>query len=262
MKLQSKFYPGPGSGGAQPILILHGLFGSSKNWVSVAKHLSSQRDVYALDLRNHGDSPHSPTHSLVDMVEDVAEWIRDRNLEKPILLGHSMGGLVSMLYALSAESKGYPPISRLVVQDIVPREYPFEYSKEVESMSQDMSDCKSRSDVDAKMASYVPDAFIRQFLQMNLERNPDGGYYWKINVSAISTSRKMFGDAFSGRDSVDLPSLFLLGAESAYIQSGDEEIILRYFPNAVVKRIEGGGHYIQYTHFQEFIRNLVEWLGQ
>lgn len=83
-----------------PIIVLHGLFGSSKNWLSVGDFLSQYADVYLLDLRNHGDSPHSSEHSIASMVEDIEVWVTKQKLEKPVILGHSMGGLVSMGFAL------------------------------------------------------------------------------------------------------------------------------------------------------------------
>ncbi|MCC5813303.1 MAG: alpha/beta fold hydrolase [Leptospira sp.] len=245
----------------RPLIILHGLFGSSRNWVSIAKSLSKNRDVYALDLRNHGDSPWHDTHSLEDMVEDLREFIEARNLDHPILLGHSMGGLVTMLYALKAEKNEFPPVARIIIQDIAPREYPFDYDKEVESMQLDLSECTSRSDVDEKMKLLVPDPFIRQFLQMNLERKETGGYEWKLNVETIAHSRKMFGNLFRDLDSANISALFLLGGDSGFIQEGDEELIRGFFPKATIHTIPGGNHYIQYTHADEFLHQVDSFLN-
>jgi esterase len=229
--------------------------------VSIAKSLSKNRDVYALDLRNHGDSPWHDTHTLEDMVEDLKEFIESQNLDHPVLLGHSMGGLVTMLYALKAKEMSYPPVESIIIQDIAPREYPFDYDKEVESMQMDLSECTSRSDVDEKMKPLVPDPFIRQFLQMNLERKEGGGYEWKLNVETIAHSRKMFGNLFQDLKSVSISAFFILGGDSGFIREGDEELILHFFPNATIHTIPGGNHYIQYTHIDEFLEKVESFLA-
>jgi esterase len=257
MKLNFKFYPGPGfseADGPTPsnLIILHGLFGSSKNWVSISKILSNRFNVYSLDLRNHGDSPHDIKHSIPAMSEDVWSFLQEHKLENVSILGHSMGGLVSMHLDLS-----HPKfLKSLIIQDIAPRSYPFAYDNEINSMLIDLKGCKSRSDVDLLMQKFVPDNFIRQFLQMNLERSPEGEYFWKLNVSGISSSRNLFSDEFSKFSSSDTPSLFVLGGKSEYITNEDRVLISRYFPHANIKTIPEGGHYIHYTHSEEFLSIL------
>lgn len=255
-----QYYPAQGNK-LYSIVILHGLFGSSKNWISISKFLSNQADVYALDLRNHGDSPHSPAHDLHDMVLDLAEFIRSESIQDPVLLGHSMGGLVVMYYSLLQEQENLPSISRIIIQDIAPRSYPFVYEKEVAAMSLDISKCRSRSEIDDLMSELVPDTFIRQFLQMSLERREDGSYRWKLNVDGISHSRKMFGDVFTKLSSIGLPSLFILGELSPYIKSSDQDLIRSLFPNSEIEVLEGAGHYLQHTHAEKFLSIISNWLG-
>jgi len=244
------------------IIVLHGLFGSSKNWLSFARSVSDSHNVYLLDLRNHGDSPHSSSHSLQDIVEDLAFFIQSKNISEPVLLGHSMGGLAAMLYVLQEKQKSYPKCKKLIVQDIAPREYPFEYTKEVKAMQIDVSGCKSRQEVDTLMAPLVPDPFIRQFLQMNLERKGDGGYYWKLNLRAIASSQKLFGNVFSNLSPVSIPALFILGGKSPYILPGDTDRILSLFPSAQIHTIPEGGHYMQYTHPEEFRSLILDFLSK
>ncbi len=255
MKLKFKFNPileteGKNSREAQNLIILHGLFGSSKNWVSISKLLSKSFNVYSLDLRNHGDSPHSEEHSISAMSEDLHEFITTSNLKNVTLLGHSMGGLVSMYYDLT-----HPGILKsLLIQDIAPKSYPFIYENEVNSMLVDVSSARSRAEVDELMKPFVPNDFIRMFLQMNLERDQNGKYFWKLNVKGIAKARKLFEDLFSDLLPSNTPSLFILGANSEYIKNEDELIIKHFFKNVKIDFITDGGHYIHFTHTEEFMR--------
>jgi pimeloyl-ACP methyl ester carboxylesterase len=260
MKLNFKFYPKDNSSTNKSsnhnLIVLHGLFGSSKNWVSISKQLASRLNVYSLDLRNHGDSPHSEEHTIQCMAEDLAHFIEEHQLKNVSLLGHSMGGLVSMYFDLTHPNL----LDFLIIQDIAPRNYPFAYENEIASMLLDISSAKSRSDVDAKMIKYVPDAFIRQFLQMNLERNSGGEYYWKLNVKGIGESRRLFTDIFNDLSASQTPSLFVLGGNSEYIQEDDRRKIHELFKNANIQSILGGGHYIHFTHANEFLKIVSDFL--
>lgn len=252
MKLHYREIPGIGT----PILILHGLFGSSKNWVTNGKELSSFGPVYLLDLRNHGESPHAPDHFLKDMVEDVLEFIEFHDLGSPVLLGHSMGGLVAMLL-----SHFYPSVpSRLVVVDIAPRTYELNYQKEFAALRIDPSTYKTREDIDREMAVHLPDSFIRQFLQMNLERQDSGGYKWKLNVEGIAASREAFHLEIPSLSRYLGESLFVFGEKSEYIGSTDIPLIRDYFPHSHIRYIPEAGHYLHYTHASEFLRHVKEFL--
>lgn len=270
MKLFYRFYPNNNEPQKQKdlnnklnpktIIILHGLFGSSKNWISISKELSNHFNVYALDLRNHGDSPHSTQFSLLDMVDDLEEFLLDHKIDSPILLGHSMGGLVVMLYTLT--KKSIEP-NQIIIQDIAPRAYPFIYDNEVKSMKIDVASANSRSEIDLWMSEYVEDSFIRQFLQMNLERKADSGYYWKLNIDSIANSRKLFDSVFKDNNFPisEVKALFLLGGDSPYIQPEDNDTIHSYFSEAIIEIIPGGGHYIQFTHNVEFMKKIFSFLN-
>lgn len=260
MKLSYKLYPfqnsNPNQKSIGTIIILHGLFGSSKNWVTVAKLLSEFGTVYALDQRNHGDSPHSETHSIPIMASDLETFLHDFNIQNPILLGHSMGGLVAMYFDLT-----HPGVlKKLIVQDIAPRSYPFAYDKEIQSMSFPLDGFTSRSEIDLEMAKYVPDTFIRQFLQMSLERKEDGLYRWKLNVEGLNQTRRVFEDVFTAENPSETKTLFLLGGSSEYIRDSDLDVMDRFFKNNQKVKFEGGGHYIHFTHQKEFMETLVNWL--
>jgi esterase len=240
-----------------PILILHGLFGSSKNWITNGKELSSYGPVYLLDLRNHGDSPHSPDHFLKDMVEDVKEFIDEHSLGSPVLLGHSMGGLVAMLFA-----HFYPQIpSKLVVVDIAPRSYELKYHQEFAALKLDAQNYTSRQDIDKDMTLVLENSFIRQFLQMNLERLPQGGYRWKLNVDGIFHSREAFRWEVETSSQYVGESLFVFGEKSEYIQESDLSLIRTYFPHSHIRYVPDAGHYLHYTHASEFLRHVKEFLS-
>lgn len=237
-------------------LILHGLFGSSKNWVSISKFLSEYGNVYSLDLRNHGDSPHVEDHSIPSMAQDIGEFIGQHGLKDVVLLGHSMGGLVSMYYDLTNPGV----LKKLIIQDISPRAYPFVYEREIEAMSIPLDGLTSRVDIDTEMKKILPNDFIRQFLQMSLERNEDGSYRWKLNVPVLGSQRKLFDSSFSDLKPSFTETYFILGDSSEYIEESDLEKMNHYFPNSVVEKIAGGGHYIHYTHQEDYITLLAKFL--
>ncbi|EMK08102.1 MULTISPECIES: alpha/beta fold hydrolase [Leptospira] len=237
-----------------PIIILHGLFGSSKNWLSVGDFLSQYTDVYLLDLRNHGDSPHSSEHSISSMVEDMEVWIIKQKLEKPVVLGHSMGGLVSMGFAL----KNPNILSFLFIEDITPKNYPFHYESELLCLRTDVSGFRSRQEIDSALTKILPNAFIRNFLEMNLERLENGGYRWKLNVEGIANSPRLFQDFFDNYTNHPYmgKTYFITGGASEYFHKEDIEIALNFFPNSKFYLIPGGDHYIHFTKAPEFKRIL------
>ncbi|MBM9578696.1 alpha/beta fold hydrolase [Leptospira sp. 201903070] len=243
-----------------PIVILHGLFGSSKNWATVGDFLSKYSDVYLLDLRNHGDSPHAVEHSLASMVEDVEVWVSKNSIVDPVFLGHSMGGLVTMGFAL----KNPEISSTLLIQDIVPKDYPLRYDLEFECLRTDVSKFQTRQEIDAVLVKILPNAFIRNFLEMNLERMESGGYRWKLNVQAIEGSPRLLQDFFQKYS--DTPYLkktnFLIGGASEYFLTEDIPVAKRYFPNSTFYRIPEGDHYIHFTKAAEYKRILESILEQ
>ena len=235
-------------GSGRPIVVLHGLFGSSKNWLSVGKSLSVFGPVYLLDLRNHGESPHSDSHTLPELAEDLKEFISDNLNEKPVILGHSMGGLTAIYFSLLN-----PEIPEaIVIVDIAPKNYEMNYTDEFNALEMDVSNYSSRHDLDLDMAKVFPDQFIRQFLQMNLERT-ETGYKWKLNVNTLKNSRHAL--SFQLDDKLQFPgkALFVLGETGGYVQENDHSLIKKYFPTSKIETVKNADHYLHYTHFPEFI---------
>ncbi len=251
MKLFYREFVGPG----RPLIIIHGLFGSSKNWITNAKELSKLTHVYAVDVRNHGESSHSNSHRIIDLVADLKEFILEHNLENPILLGHSMGGLNALLFSLL-----YPEmIYSLIVLDIAPRSYAIHYESEFRALSMDVSGYESRQSIDEEMKNILPDNFIRQFLQMNLDKI-DTGYKWKLNVETLKNARDALSLGLTDTMHFAKKALFILGEDSEYIVPGDKELIRKYFPNSKIESIHGAGHYLHYTHSKEFLQIASEFI--
>lgn len=243
MKLFARNFGGRG----RPIVILHGLFGSSKNWNQVGRLLAGLGEVHALDQRNHGASPHHPSHTLQDLVSDLDEWLRASNMSDVILLGHSMGGLAAMGFSLRHPER----VSALVVVDIAPRAYHHTHEPAFRAMNIDISGLKTRTEVDRAMAGEIPDRKTRQFLQMNLNRTTTG-FTWAINLPALESSTVLAdADSLSGRCTVS--TLFVAGGSSAYIQFGDHKRIRSLFPRCRIEEIPEADHWMHYSATEEFV---------
>ncbi|MBI3396282.1 MAG: alpha/beta fold hydrolase [Spirochaetia bacterium] len=238
-----------------PVVILHGLFGSSRNWSGVGRALSDAYHVYALDQRNHGESPHTATHTLSDLSGDLDAWLSVHTAEPSVLLGHSMGGLVVMRYALSASQKNRS--RAVIIVDIAPRTYPPHHQKEFAALRTDVGGMRTREEVDRAMSLVHPDPMVRQFLQMNLMRT-DTGFEWKINVDGLEGSRFMEERDFSG--SYDGPALFITGGASSYVLESDRTLIMERFPRAQILTLPGADHYLHYTAQAAFLGAVREFL--
>jgi esterase len=242
-----------------PVVILHGLFASSKNWMGTAQSLSDFCRPFSLDLRNHGDSPHSDSHTLEDTIGDLDQWLQSRKLQQAVLLGHSMGGLVSMGFALS-----HPQAVRgLIVVDILPRGYRPDLTREFQALSLDLSPYKTRREIDEAMAPIIPDDQVRQFLQMNVERTEDG-FRWKLNVGALRSSEFLHGPDFSVFDKpFQGPACLIAGGQSPFVRANDRPSFHEYFPNGTIEVLENCGHWLHYICSQEFqgvVRRFIETL--
>ncbi|MCB1200092.1 MAG: alpha/beta fold hydrolase [Leptospiraceae bacterium] len=244
-------------GGEHKLIILHGLFGSSKNWISVASALKFDGQIISLDARNHGQSFHAESHTLDDMVNDLRNFIVEEGIKKVTLLGHSMGGLTAMVYALK-----YPQeIEKLIVVDIAPRSYTVDYREEFEALQLDLTNFQSRKQIDEQLQGIVDDLRVRQFLQTNIERN-EKGYYWVLNVPVLKNAdyRGKFEFHAEGRK---FPSaaLFIKGGKSKFINDQDLQTIKQLFPAAEIKTLPEGDHWLHYSDFENFINSTNEFLN-
>lgn len=253
-----------------PLIVVHGLYGASDNWVTVAKSLSDHFEVYLLDQRNHGRSPHSPEHNYEVLKDDLLEFMDKMQIEKAVLVGHSMGGKTVMFFA-----RDYPQrISSLIVVDIAPKSYntPGEASLKTINHQQiigamkkvDFTKVTSRQDVEEDLARSIANKRVRQFLMKNLHRNKDNTYKWSLNVDALEQNMPHIlegmceKDFEEGNGIVGFPVLFVRGANSQYILDEDiDKIILTIFPYAEVVKIPNAGHWVHAEQPALLVKNIL-----
>jgi esterase len=244
------------SGEGKPLVILHGLFGSSDNWFSLAKVFSESFTVYTVDQRNHGQSPHSDDFNYKLLCEDLEQFLKTHSIVDPIVIGHSMGGKTAMNLAIHKPAL----LSKLIVVDIVPKSYPVHHDHILEGlMAIPLGSIISRTEADMLLAEHVEELDVRQFLLKNLTRNADGKFEWKINLSAIGNHIEEIGAGMQYHGVYDKPTLFILGARSNYFRPGDEELILKLFPKAILKTVDTG-HWVQAEKPQEFVEAVLNFL--
>ena len=244
-------------GTGKPVLILHGLFGSGRNWQAVAKRLADRHRVYTLDLRNHGASPWADSMSYREMAEDVHAFIRKQQLGPVTLIGHSMGGKVAMVLALENAAR----VQRLIVVDIAPVNYEHSFLPYVQAMQElNLPDLKRRDDADQALHQRIPDTPIRMFLLQNLVFRQQH-FDWRINLAALAGSSgelTAFPDVGSRR--YEGPALFVHGGDSTYLQPPHRPVIERLFPRARIEAVPGAGHWVhvdQPAHFIELLRDFI-----
>lgn len=245
-----------GSSGT-PVVVMHGLFGSGRNWMTAARRLADQHRVFAFDLRNHGTSPHTDTMSYPEMAEDVRETIESLGVGPVALVGHSMGGKTAMLTALR-----FPlVVERLVVVDAAPVAYPTAFAEYAEAMrNADLSSVQRRADVDAQLVAAVPNPGTRAFLLQNLVLDSSGAR-WRPNLPVIEAALP----AISGWPDVeglryDGPTLFVYGGKSDYVQEDHRDTIAAYFPQVRYAEVPEAGHWVHAERLDDFLAVLTPFL--
>ncbi len=249
------FYREAGEG--RPLIILHGLFGSSDNWYTLSKTFAERYHVFTVDQRNHGQSPHSDDFSYRLLTDDLAEFISKHQLERPILLGHSMGGKTVMNFAVKHPDR----LSAAIVVDIAPKPYSVQHDHVLEGLEAiPLQSLTSRQEADRILTPFVPEADVRQFLLKNLNRTADG-FSWRVNLTAIDrhmdeiVADLQYPGQYSG------PCLFVKGARSSYFAPGDDDIIRGRFPRVEFATLDTG-HWVQAERPQEFARVVLNFLDQ
>lgn len=249
-----------GGEGNPPLVVLHGLLGSSRNWLGAGAALAGQWHVHALDLRNHGKSPHAGTMSYADLVGDVLAWMDRHGLARVDLMGHSMGGKVAMILACRHPER----VNRLIVVDIAPKPYHSAGSRaEFAAMHEvNLAEIKSRTEAELKMESRVADWAMRKFLTTNLERTEAGGWRWSIHLAGITAALpELESDPLSEEDGFAGPVLFLIGGKSRYVAAADHAEIRRHFAGAEIQVMPEAGHNPHMQSREDFVRRLAEWAG-
>jgi esterase len=240
-----------------PIVIIHGLLGSSDNWRSLSRQLSMHYKSIAVDLRNHGRSPHDPLMNYPAMAEDVRQLLDAEQLSKAHLIGHSIGGKVAMELALD-----YPErVGKLVVVDIAPKAYPPSHRAILTALAAvDLSRFKSIAEIDAALSPQIPETAVRQFIMKNLARNPQSGFSWRINLRALLGSYDELLKPIEAKGVFDKPAYFIRGGRSNYIQDQDMELIRAIFPQARMTTIAKAGHWVHADAPTDFFQLVIEFL--
>ena len=252
MKLFSKKYGKKG----QDLIVIHGLFGMSDNWNTLGKKFSKDYKVHLIDLRNHGRSPHSDEFNYDVMCGDVLEYMNDNNIEKPILLGHSLGGKVVMKFAFTHPDK----IEKLIVADMSPRRYNTDFHQNLLSTLYrlPLENFEKREEIDSILSETYEDKGMRLFLLKNLYRNEKKEFAWYFNIEVLLEKVSNIQDADFIKGVCTIPTHFIRGGNSNYITTEDELIINKHFSDFSIATINGAGHWL---HAEKPERFYDEFMG-
>lgn len=240
-------------GQGEPLIVLHGLFGTLDNWQTLAKAWAEDYLVYLVDLRNHGRSPHVDGLSYPSMAEDLSEFMEQNWIHKAHVLGHSMGGKVAMELALT-----YPDlVDKLVVVDIAPRPYAPGHDDVFAALfAVDLQKLESRQEAEAILEKHIDEWGVRQFLLKNLSRTKEGGFEWKMNLPVIYRDYARILEPPTENEPFEGPTLFIRGAESRYVKDEDVLRIQELFPRSTLSTVPGAGHWL-HADQPEILKNMV-----
>jgi esterase len=245
-----------GGAGNPPLIILHGMLGSSRNWQTAGAELAAKFHVFALDLRNHGRSPHADEMSYAAMLDDVRAWLDAHGLVRVTLLGHSLGGKVAMRLACREPAR----VERLIVVDIAPRDYPEKVERaEFAAMNAlQLSAVRTRGDAEQAFAATVENWAMRKFLTTNLEQTPDGAWRWAINLPVLTAAvPELIKNPLAPDDRYDGPVRFIIGGKSDFVRAEDEAGLTRHFPATVIVRLANSGHNPHMETRAEFVAAVL-----
>lgn len=244
-----------GGAGLPPLVILHGMLGSSRNWQTAGKDLTAHYHVHALDARNHGGSPQAEPMDYPEMAADVLAWLDAQGLARVTLLGHSMGGKTAMLLACRQPER----VERLIVVDIAPRTYRWaSHRQEFTAMNNlELDTLGSRAEAESRFESLVPDWAMRKFLATNLERTPAGGWRWLVNLPVLTAALPVLeANPLDPSDRFDGPAQFVVGGRSSYVRPEDHAAILEHFPAARIDVLPDCGHNPHMEAREAFVSGL------
>lgn len=240
-------------GSGQPLVILHGLFGSSDNWQTQAKRFAEYFRVILVDLRNHGHSNWDQDSSYSAMANDIFEFVQDLKLENTILLGHSMGGKVAMHVAQTNPKL----IEKLIIADIGIKSYPPHHQHILEGIqSVKLENTQSRSQAEKELSNFIDSEGVKQFLLKNLFWKEKGQLGWRMNVNVLENSMNLILAAVPQKE-VIIPTLFIRGELSNYILEEDIPEIEILFPDSQFVTIYGAGHWVHAEKPDDFVNAVL-----
>ena len=244
-------------GQGPPLVMLHGLFGSSDNWLGVAPKFAQHFRVFLVDLRNHGLSPHSDDMSFELMAGDLTEFLDARHADRAHILGHSLGGKVAMQFALTQPAR----VDRLIIVDIAPRAYAPEHLPIFRALlALDLKQYHSRTEIEEALAPKIPDLTLRRFLVKNL-RNDGPIFKWRIPLDSIFTNYPKLCEATPPLPTFPNSALFLRGGQSPYVSDADAPQIHQLFPQAVIETIPAARHWVHADAPEEFVEHVSAFLN-
>ncbi|MCK4922334.1 MAG: alpha/beta fold hydrolase [Bacteroidales bacterium] len=259
-------------GEGPPLVIAHGLYGASDNWVGIGRELAKTHEVFIIDWRNHGRSPHTLDHNYTLLKNDLLEFMEQQSLKKASLLGHSMGGKACMFFAVD-----YPEmVQSLTVVDISPRSYisldqpapqTVDHMNIIQALIKvDLEKVDSRIEIDMILADTIKSPRIRQFLLKNIQRKDKNSFEWKINLKSLHDNLPSILDGLNSKEINNgtgvegFPVLFIKGADSDYISDHDYSIIQSIFPVADIVSIPNSGHWVHAEQTDLFLKNVKYFL--
>lgn len=243
-------------GEGQPLIILHGLFGSLDNWMTLAKRFAEDFEVYIVDARNHGQSPHTDDFGYELMSQDIKNFINQHHISNPIIIGHSMGGKAAMLFALQNPEL----LQKLIVVDIAPKKYPVHHREILDALlSLNFSKIKTRGEADDALAKMIDNFAVRQFLLKNLYWKDKDKLAFRFNLDVLNRDIEKIVQNFETNNSFEKPTMFIRGLKSEYILDSDVETINQYFPNHKMVSLNCG-HWIHAEKPDEFYTNVINFI--
>ncbi len=246
-------------GEGHPLILLHGLFGMSDNWVSLARKMADDFSVHVIDQRNHGRSGQHNVFNYEAMVDDLLEFLETHEIESTYLLGHSMGGKTAMQFALDYPEK----VDKLIVADISADEYNHKHDLIIEAMLLvDLEKFSTRSEVETELKKSIDSSRIRQFLLKNLYWKDRSSLGWKANLEVILENLPEIFRALDAPIPFNKPSLFLRGSESPYITQKHIPRIKKLFPKSRIETIEGASHWLHAEKPAEFYDYVTQFLKE
>ncbi|NBV14719.1 MAG: alpha/beta fold hydrolase [Sphingobacteriia bacterium] len=228
-------------GEGEPLLILHGLFGSLDNWISLGRRYGTFRKTYLIDQRNHGKSPHTEQHGYPEMAEDLLTFMDQQEISSAAWLGHSMGGKTVMEAALQAPDR----CSALIVADMAPVVYRRHHDEIITALEAvPLNEIQNRAEAEAILTPLLPDVGVRQFLLKNLDRTTEGKYVWKMNLPVLKKEYDFIVKEIPRERKYSGPTLFIKGGNSNYIKDAYLPEMQELFPNMELITLPGIGHWV------------------